>query len=365
MSGVGGNGDEFDGVRPGNSDRSGWSSSGGGDSAHGGRQNDGSIDDEDWVGGLEALFEQALVSYYEGSPMFTEAEFQTLRDELEYLGSSHVRLGAMEKLWVIASQERDFDRRVRRELEISEEDLDRIKSRILAAGRERKMYRSNSENSTLPGGNQEGWNTLKPAGIDGDNRSSPRIQSTTNKKSLRDDPSSFRPRSANAFGLSDAEVVESDARIDERVRWLLFGDATEERLKVALLYLPGVVMSFVTATFFTVLFAYLDGEMTITVTNVGRIRLSIVTYVVVTLTFWISNKFTPVFLDYMDLGKPLLIRGPCPNCEARVSCLFTGGARVRDERKCSVCGAMVGFNSRWRKIYLVAPPGARQYSVPD
>lgn len=146
---------------------------------------------------------------------------------------------------------------------------------------------------------------------------------------------------------------------------LLFSDATEERFKIMLLYLPAVVMCFVTASVFTILFALLDGEMKITVTNAGRFRLGILSYVVVALTFWFSNQVTPVMLDYLDLGQPSLVRGPCPICSASVSCLFTGAARVRDERKCPVCGATVGFNRRWCKVYLVSLPGAQSFQSPD
>lgn len=289
-------------------------------------------EDGDWLSGLESLFEEAMMSYYEGAPLFTESEFQTLRDELEYLGASHVRLRAMEKVWIAASQERDFDRHVRSELALSEDDMKHFKRRLITANRKRQKRDSDQ-------------------------------QSKENEQSGHLDV--FSPRSARAFGLSDAEILDSNHRVDERLRWLLFGDAQEERLKIVLLYLPAVLMSFVTATFFTILFALLDGEMHIYVTSVGRVRLGIMTYVVVALTFWFSNKVTPATLEFLDLGKPLLMRGKCPNCNAPVSCLFTGGARVRDERKCRVCSAMVGFNHRWKKVYLVAPPGGRKYSNPD
>jgi hypothetical protein len=308
------------------------------DSLHGGGLPEQSGDEEDWIGALEALFEEALLSYYEGSPMFSEAEFQTLRDELEYLGSSHVRLGAMEKVWVLASQERDFDRRVRKELDLTEEDLTSLKSKLIRSAKKRKRLSGGGEDARRADG------AARP-----------------NRPGLE----LFAPRPARSFGFQDADVVDSNGQMRERIRWLLFGDAFEERLKIILLYLPAVVMSFVTATFFTVLFALLDGEMHITLSSVGRVRLGIMSYIVVTLTVLVSNKLTPVTLEFLDLGKPQLMRGNCPNCNASVSCLFTGSSRVRDERKCKVCGAVVGFNSKWRKVYLVAPPGARRYSVPD
>lgn len=282
--------------------------------------------------GLEAMFEEALLSFYEGAPLFSEAEFQTLREELEYLGASSVRLSDLENIWMLASQERDFDRRVRNELELSEEDLDQMKTRLLTRARERK-----------------------------DAEKDRRISEAAKTPGLE----LFAPRPAKSFGLSDAEVIDSDQRVDERLRWLLFGDAVEERLKVAMLYLPGVLMSFVTATFFTVLFALLDGEMRITVTQVGRVRLGIMSYIVVASTFWFSNQITPPALEFLDLGTPQLMRGKCPNCTNSVSCLFTGNTRVRDERKCGACGALVGFNRKWGKVYMVSPPGARKYTKPD
>lgn len=148
-------------------------------------------------------------------------------------------------------------------------------------------------------------------------------------------------------------------------RRLLFSDASEERFKILLLYLPAVVMSFVTASVFTILFALLDGEMKITVTTAGQFRLSILSYVVVMLTFWFSNQVTPFMLDYLDLGHPTLMRGECPRCSAPVSCLFTGAARTRDERRCNMCDTTVGFNRKWSKVYMVAPPGARKFQDPD
>lgn len=238
----------------------------------------------------------------------------------------------MEKVWVAASQERDFDRRVRGELGLSRADLEAMKGNLMDVARRRR-----------------------------DDEAGKRLAAAAEKPGLE----LFAPRGARSFGVSDADVLDSDRSVNERLRWLLFGDATEERLKVVLLYLPAVLASFVTATFFTVLFALLDGEMKITVSQVGRFRLGIMSYVVVASTFWFSNKVTPASLEFLDLGKPQLMRGSCPNCHTAVSCLFTGCHRVRDERKCKSCGATVGFNSRWKKVYMVSPPGARKYSPPD
>lgn len=146
---------------------------------------------------------------------------------------------------------------------------------------------------------------------------------------------------------------------------LLFSDASEERFKILLLYFPAVVMSFVTASVFTILFALLDGEMKITVTPAGQFRLGVLSWVVVMMTFWFSNQVTPMVLEYLDLGQPTLMRGECPICASPVSCLFTGAARIRDERKCGMCGSVVGFNRKWSKVYLVSSPGARKFQHPD
>lgn len=83
---------------------------------------------------LEGLFLEALKAYYQGTPMFSDSEFETLRDELDYLGTSHLRLDSMEKIWVQATSARDFDRRVREEFEMSEDELKKLKSKLLKSG---------------------------------------------------------------------------------------------------------------------------------------------------------------------------------------------------------------------------------------
>ena len=88
-------------------------------------------DADEWLISLEDLFLEALRTYYQGTPMFTEAEFQALRDELDHLGSAQLRLSAMEKIWVQATCARDFDRRVRDEFEMSQDDLEHFKSKLL------------------------------------------------------------------------------------------------------------------------------------------------------------------------------------------------------------------------------------------
>lgn len=83
---------------------------------------------------LEGLFLEALKTYYQGTPMFSDSEFETLRDELDHLGSTNIRLGAMEKIWIQATSARDFDRRVREEFEMSEDDLNKLKTKLLKSG---------------------------------------------------------------------------------------------------------------------------------------------------------------------------------------------------------------------------------------
>lgn len=209
-----------------------------GDGDNGDFEGDEADVDGGWAEGLEAMFEEALLSFYEGAPLFSEAEFQTLRDELEFLGSSSVRLSRMEKVWVAASQERDFDRRVRRELELSPADLDEMKKRLLTAARKRREEEKEKRLAEA----------AKTPGME-----------------------LFTPRQVRSFSLTDAQILDSSNRVDERLRWLLFGDASEERLKIVLLYLPAVLMSFVTATFFTVLFALLDG---VSVLPLSRLRVT-------------------------------------------------------------------------------------------
>lgn len=66
--------------------------------------------------------------------MFSDSEFQTLREELDHLGSAQVRLDDMEKIWVQATSARDFDRRVREEFGMSEDDLTDLKEKLLGSG---------------------------------------------------------------------------------------------------------------------------------------------------------------------------------------------------------------------------------------
>lgn len=282
---------------------------------------------EEWYLAVEGLLAEALMSYYEDAPLFSDAEFNALRDEVEHLAAAQLRLGSMEKIWVQATSARDFDRRMQTELRMSEEEYRSLKRKL---------------------------------------ESSPGVRRPTRPPPPLTRPALPRLRKANVEGsVKDAETINSGTRVDARIRWLLFGDASVERLKVALLYFPAVLICLVATSLLTILFALLDGEMTIQVSQVGRARLGVLSYIVVMATAWFSNKVTPLMLDFLDLGQPTLLRGPCPNCGAPVSCLFTGTARARDERKCSVCGAIVGFNRKWSKVFLVAEPGDISYSQPD
>lgn len=89
---------------------------------------------DEWVLALEDLMIEALRAYYEGTPFFTDAEFNTLRDELQHLGIAQLRLPEFESLWVQATSSRDLDRRIRNEFNLSEDDLTSLKSRLRAAG---------------------------------------------------------------------------------------------------------------------------------------------------------------------------------------------------------------------------------------
>lgn len=133
---------------------------------------------DEWVAALETLFLEALHTYYQGTPMFTDSEFQTLREELDHLGSAQVRLGAMEKIWVQATSARDFDRRIREEFEMSEDDLDNLKKKLLRKGQIKRptavAERRTLERLALPKGTKF---------------------------------------------LNDAQIIEAGERVDERLKW--------------------------------------------------------------------------------------------------------------------------------------------------
>lgn len=94
----------------------------------------GSDEQREWMAALEEIIVEALRAYYQGTPLFSDAEFNTLRDELEHLGLSQVRLYNVEKIWVQATSARDFDRRMCQEFDLSEEDLRSLKHRLLVKG---------------------------------------------------------------------------------------------------------------------------------------------------------------------------------------------------------------------------------------
>lgn len=178
-------------------------------------------------------------------------------------------------------------------------------------------------------------------------------------------PSDGSPAGPLKFAV-EADPVDAQAGVDERLRFLLFGEATEERFKIALLYLPAAMMSIVAGSVLSLLFFLFDGEVVVTITDSGRFRLGVLSYLVVVGTVWFTNKITPQILAYLDLGQPTLLKGACPNCSGPVSCLFTSNVtRRRDERRCPRCGATIGFNAQWSTVYLVSPPGSGNYSSPD
>lgn len=327
---------------------------------------------EPWRGALEALFFEALLSYYEGTPMFAESEFQTLRDELEYLGSGAVRLASVEKLWVLATQERDFDRRIKEEFDLSADELEIMKEKLKELkrpsheGRRRSAGILVKDYPKIIGGERrlKGWRD-DDGDVSGDLTNIGGGGNGVGGGLFGREAEKFDEKTKSKFA-ADADKVEADYAVDERLKYFLFGDAVEEKFKLALLYLPAALMAVVAASVLTMLFALLDGEMVVTISSMGRIRLGILSYCVVMGTVWFTNSATPMMLSYLDLGKPVLLKAKCPNCQGPVSCLFTSCVgRVRDERKCSTCGAIVGFNSRWSKVYLVAPPHHDKFLAPD
>ncbi len=281
---------------------------------------------EEWHAAMESVFAEALISYYEHAPLFNEEEFNSLRDEIDHLSNAQMRLNRVENLWMKATSARDFDRRLQKTLEMTEDEYSALKKRVIAKNPQLKQR---SRARLLP------------------------------PRRLLSAPEPLRERNAR-----DAQRIEWKA-VDSRLKWFLFGDAVEEKLKVAMLYFPGALISLVAISVLTLLFANLDGEMHITVSHKGQVRLGVLTWGVIFSTAWITDKVTPIVLDFLDLGQPTLLRGSCPNCTSSISCLFTGAVRIRDERKCKVCGAIVGFNRRWSKVYLVDQPGKKSYSNPD
>ena len=335
--------------------------------------------------------------------MFGEREFQTLRDELEYLGSSAVRLSSVEKLWVVAAQQREIDRRIRQEFGMSERDLDVMKDKLKAMRRKEREGSEEEEKEVGDGGEGDdeegvegvlvsdflpglraawnGWDSREElrrlGGWRSDDIGSNKMSNTSSASpSSPSSPSASSSSGGNAVRgekggqskkfAADADKVEADYSVDERLRYFLFGDAVEEKIKLVLLYLPAAMAAIVAASVLTMLFALLDGEMVVSITSMGRIRLGILSYLVVVGTVWFTNTVTPMILGYLDLGKPVLLKAKCPNCKHPISCLFTSSlGRVRDERKCKSCGAVVGFNSRWSKVYLIAPPHHDRFLAPD
>jgi hypothetical protein len=260
--------------------------------------------DGEYRNALESLFIEALRSYYEGNPVLTEGEFRTLRDELEHLGSSSIRLNDLEKVWVQAAQQRDLDRRLLNELRLSPEELDGLKAKLGA-----------SRTSSL------------------------HVQS----------------------------ILKSDSSMDKRLLYLLFGDAVEDRFKILLLYAPAVLLCLSSILGFALLDLICLGHVQLTFDDQFAVRASVLFVIIALVTAWFSNFLTPRMLSYLDLGSPEVVRGACPNCGKDVTCLFSSASgRKRDERRCKCCGATVGFNVAQRKVFLVARPQDRKrISGPD
>uniref|UniRef100_A0A7S1TAJ6 Uncharacterized protein n=2 Tax=Compsopogon caeruleus TaxID=31354 RepID=A0A7S1TAJ6_9RHOD len=227
---------------------------------------------------------------------------------MSFLGAESVRLGAMERAWVVAAQQQEFDRTFKNEFNLTDEELRRIKEAV------EKVHR---QSRTRTSGN-------------------------------------------------DAEQYSADSDPGPRLQYLLFGDAVQERLKIFLIYAPAAISSVLACSIISVLFLLFDGEVVLNITTVGRLRLGLASAVVATLTIWFTNTVTPVLLDYLDLGRPILMKGNCPNCSETTSCLFTSStSRVRAERRCRNCKSVLAFNRKWNKIYIVEHPRSRPLRRPD
>lgn len=289
---------------------------------------------EEWYGAIEAVFTEALISYYEIAPLYSDSEFNALREEVDHLASAQMRLGRVENVWMSATSARDFDRRMQSELDMSTAEYEALKARVIAKNphitKKKRRNKHNNIRSILPSARKA---------LMGSFDSEDNIGGTSKAK--------------------DAEQIQWKES-DSRLKWFLFGDATEEKLKVAMLYFPAVLMCLVAISLLTILFANLDGEMTISVSHKGQVRLGVLTYIAIASTAYFSDRITPIVMEYLDLGQPTLLRGDCPNCTSNISCLFTGQTRTRDERKCKVCGATVGFNRKYSKVFLVDAPGSKK-----
>jgi len=277
---------------------------------------------EEELAALETLFLEGLLSYYEGTPMFSEEEFHTLRDELEHLGSTSTRLHNMEVMWVQAAQQRDFDRNFQNEFELSQSEMKSLKAKLLE---ERKA-----------------------------------------RPPLAEDLALATKRKIQQRSLVRRAAKESDAALDSSLRYLLFGDATLDRFKLMVLYAPAALLAGIFSSIMAISFFLFDGEVEVRISDIGRLRFFLLLAVIVYGVGWFTNFVTPRILKYLDLGHPLLLKGHCPQCGSMVSCLFTSSeTRIRDERVCGKCNALVGFNHRWRKVYLVRPSSSQTKMEPD
>lgn len=166
----------------------------------------GGQDQDDWVLALEDLMVEALRTYYDGTPYFTDAEFNTLRDELQHLGIAQMRLPEFERLWIQATSSRDLDRRIRTEFNLSEDDLTSLKSRLRAAGDIRHPSVTKPRSYPHP-------TTSNPTANSSSSTSSSDA-SATNTASL---PSRDPP--VGPIRTSAAQKLDPDGSVNERVKW--------------------------------------------------------------------------------------------------------------------------------------------------
>lgn len=166
----------------------------------------GGQDQDDWVLALEDLMVEALRTYYDGTPFFTDAEFNTLRDELQHLGIAQMRLPEFERLWVQATSSRDLDRRIRSEFNLSEDDLTSLKSRLRAAGDIRHPSVTKPRSYPHP-------TTSNPTS----NSSASTSSSDASTKNTASLPSRNPP--VGPIRTTAAQKLDPDCSVNERVKW--------------------------------------------------------------------------------------------------------------------------------------------------
>lgn len=171
----------------------------------------GAQDQDDWMLALEDLMIEALRVYYDGTPFFTDAEFNTLRDELQHLGIAQMRLPEFENIWVQATSSRDLDRRIRNEFNLSEDDLTSLKTRLRAAGGILHPSVTKPKSYTNPATSNPPTNSTSST--------APADSLAANAASL---PSRDHP--VDPVRTSGAQKLDAAGSVNERVRWYVVFD---------------------------------------------------------------------------------------------------------------------------------------------